>query len=60
MDLKRRFLNPSSQVARVLLVSAASCVVVQARDARTSFSVSATVNAVAKLQVRSAPTDILV
>jgi hypothetical protein len=60
MDLKRRFLNPSSQVARVLLVSAASCVVVQARDARTSFNVSATVNAVAKLQVQSAPTEILV
>jgi hypothetical protein len=60
IDLKRRFLNPSSQVARVLLVSAASCVVVQARDARTSFNVSATVNAVAKLQVQSAPTEILV
>jgi len=60
MDLKRRFLNPSSQVARVLLVSAASCVVVQARDARTSFNVSATVNAVARLQVQSAPTEILV
>ena len=59
IDLNRRFLNPSSHVARVLLVSAASCVVVQARDARTSFNVSATVNAVAKLQVQSAPTEIL-
>jgi hypothetical protein len=58
--LKRRFANPSSQVARVLLVSAASCVVVQARDARTSFEVSATVNAIAKLEVRSAPTEIVV
>jgi hypothetical protein len=58
--LNRRILNPSSHVARVLLVSAASCVVVQARDARTSFNVSATVNAVAKLQVQSAPTEILV
>lgn len=60
MDLKRPFPNPSSHVARVLLVSAASCVVVQARDARTTFNVSATVNAVAKLQVRSAPTEIVV
>lgn len=58
--MNRRFLNPSSHVARVLLVSAASCVVVQARDARTSFNVSATVNAIAKLQVQSAPTEIVV
>jgi hypothetical protein len=47
-------------MARVLLVSAASCVVVQARDARTSINVSATVNAGARLQVQSAPTEILV
>jgi hypothetical protein len=47
-------------VARVLLVGAASCVVVQARDARTNFNVSATVNAVAKLQVQSEPAEILV
>lgn len=33
---------------------------VQARDARTSFNVSATVNAIAKLQVRSAPTEVVV
>src|SRR5271155_900578 len=60
MDLNRRIFNPSKHVARVLLVGAASCVVVQARDARTSFNVSATVNAVARLQVQSAPTEILV
>jgi hypothetical protein len=60
MDLNRRILNPSRHVARVLLVGAASCVVVQARDARTNFNVSATVNAVARLQVQSAPTEILV
>jgi hypothetical protein len=41
-------------------MGAASCVAVQARDARSSFNVSATVNAVAKLQVQSAPTEILV
>jgi len=60
MDLNRRIFNSSKQVARVLLVGAASCVVVQARDARTSFNVSATVSAVARLQVQSAPTEILV
>ena len=60
MDLNRHILNPSKHVARVLLVGAASCVVVQARDARTNFNVSATVNAVARLQVQSAPTEILV
>jgi hypothetical protein len=60
MDLKRRILNPSKHVARVLLVGAASCVAVQARDIRTNFNVSATVNAVARLQVQSAPTEILV
>jgi hypothetical protein len=47
-------------VARVLLVTAASCVAVSARDAHTSFNVSATVNAVARLQVQSAPTEIRV
>ena len=60
MDLNRHILNPSKHVARVLLVGAASCVVVQARDARTNFNVSATVSAVARLQVQSAPTEILV
>jgi hypothetical protein len=60
MDLNRHIFNPSKHVARVLLVGAASCVVVQARDARTSFNVSATVSAVARLQVQSAPTEILV
>jgi hypothetical protein len=59
MDLKRRILNPK-HLARVLLVGAASCVVVQARDARSNFSVSATVSAVARLQVQSAPSEILV
>jgi hypothetical protein len=60
MDLNRRILNPTKHVARVLLVGAASCVVVQARDARTNFNVSATVSAVARLQVQSAPTEIVV
>jgi hypothetical protein len=58
--MNRRIRNPSIHVARALLVGAASCVVVQARDARTHFNVSATVNAVARLQVRSAPTEVLV
>lgn len=60
MDLNRRFQNHSMHVARVLLVSAASCVTVNARDARTNFNVSATVNAVARLQVESAPTELRV
>jgi hypothetical protein len=60
MDLNRRILNSSKHVARVLLVGAASCVVVQARDARTNFNVSATVSAVAKVQVQSEPAEILV
>jgi hypothetical protein len=63
MDLIRHLLNPSSYVARVLLIGAASCIAVDAhdtREARTNFNVSATVNAVARLQVQSAPTELRV
>jgi hypothetical protein len=48
------------QAARVALVLAGTVSAADGRDARTSFTVGATVNAMARIEVQAAPADLLV
>ncbi len=47
--------HPRLRAARVALLIVGSCAAAGAKDARTSLTVSATVNAVARIDLRSAP-----
>jgi hypothetical protein len=56
-------LNPQNQhlgwhAARAVLVIAGSIAAANAREARVNFAVSATVNAVARIETQSAPTEL--
>jgi hypothetical protein len=51
--------NHALQAARVALVLAGSVCAADARDARTTITVGATVAAVARIEMQSAPTEVL-
>jgi hypothetical protein len=59
-DLDRPKHNHALQAARAVLIIAGSLVAANARDSRSNFAVSATVNAVARLEMQSAPTEVQV
>jgi hypothetical protein len=52
--------HPGLHAARAVLVIAGSIVAANARDARVSFTVSATVNPVARIETQSAPAELTV
>jgi hypothetical protein len=59
-NLNKQKHHPALRAARLALVLAGSVSAAAARDARTSFTVGATVNATARIEMQSAPTDLLV
>jgi hypothetical protein len=59
-NLNKQKHNHALQAARVALVLAGTVSAADARDARAAFSVGATVNAMARIELQSAPSEVLV
>lgn len=59
-DLSRSSHNPGLNTARLALIVAASVAAAGAKDVRSEFSVSATVRAVANIELQSAPGSLLI
>jgi hypothetical protein len=57
-DLSKSSHNKALTTARIALVVAASVTAAGARDVHSDFSVSVTVRAVAKLEIKSAPSEL--
>jgi hypothetical protein len=58
MDLSRSSHNPGLNTARLALIVATSVAAAGAKDVHSEFSVSATVRAVAAIELQSAPTNL--
>ncbi|HEY2677134.1 MAG TPA: hypothetical protein VGI65_09200 [Steroidobacteraceae bacterium] len=58
MDLSRSSHNPGLNTARLALIVAASVAAAGAKDVHSNFSVSATVRAVADIELQSVPRDV--
>jgi hypothetical protein len=60
MDLSRSSHNPGMGTARLALIVAASVAAAGAKDVHSEFAVSATVRAVANIELQSAPAYLLI
>ena len=59
-DLSRSSHNPGLNTARLALIVAASVAAAGAKDVHSEFAVSATVRAVADIELQSAPSNLLI